>query len=65
MKLFQVLNNVCHSDYSMETLASIKLKFSPEIVFVEAPDYVFEGWGYQDGVFAKPIAPEGWTWSIA
>lgn len=40
------------------------MRFS-SLVFAEAPDYVFEGWGYDasqtgDARFIKPIAPDGW-----
>ena len=30
------------------------------LFFVEAPDNVFEGWGYLDGEFIQPVPPEGW-----
>lgn len=36
--------------------------FPPEVLFVEAPDYVYEGWGYLNGEFIKPTPPEGWLY---
>ena len=32
---------------------------------MEAPDNVFEGWGYLDGEFIKPTPPEGWLYDEA
>ena len=67
MKVFQILGNLCHYDATPihSTLEDTVGKYAPDIVFVEAPDYVFEGWGYDetkegDARFLKPTAPEGW-----
>ncbi len=67
MKIFQVMNGFCHWDATPvhPTLESTVGMYSPDIVFVEAPDFVFEGWGYDaeqegDARFIKPIPPEGW-----
>lgn len=56
MKVFQVENNMCFWDATEQfpTLESTIGKFPPEIVFVEAPDYVHEGWLYIDGKFIRP-----------
>lgn len=69
MKIFQVLGGFCHWDATMEypTLDSTEGLFSSDILFVEAPDYVFEGWGYNpdaegDDRFIKPEPPEGWLY---
>lgn len=69
MKIFQILNGWCHHDCSREfpNIESTIGKFHPSIVFVEAPDYVFEGWAFDetkegDARFAKPEAPEGWVY---
>lgn len=67
MKIFQILNNFCHWDATKQhpTLESAIGIYPPNIIFVEAPDYVFEGWGYDEskdgeGRFVKPTPPEGW-----
>ena len=44
--------------------------FPPTDVFVEAPDYVFEGWGFDplaegDARFIKPEPPKGWLYDDA
>ena len=67
MKIFQIVSNVCYWDATAvhPTLADTVGKYPSDIVFVEAPDYVFEGWGY-DGTkvgydrFIQPTPPEGW-----
>lgn len=68
-KIIQVLNGVCHWDATVQfpTLEATKGRFAPNIVFVEAPDYVFEGWGFDalaegDARFIKPTVPEGWLY---
>lgn len=67
MKIFQILNGFCHYDATPihPTLEDTIGRYAPDIIFVEAPDYVFEGWGYDetkegDARFIKPTAPEGW-----
>lgn len=40
------------------------------MVFVDAPDYVFESWGFDetkegDARFIKPTPPEGWEYDDA
>lgn len=72
MKIFQILDGWCHHDCSRE-FANIEAtvgKFHPSIVFVEAPDYVFEGWAFNadaegDARFIKPEPPEGWLYDDA
>lgn len=49
------------------TFQDTESRFAPDIIFVEAPDYVFEGWGYDetaegDAHFIKPQAPEGFIY---
>lgn len=70
MKIFQIEHHRCHWDATPvhPTIEDTVGVYAPEVVFVEAPDYVFEGWGYdetQDGDerFVKPIAPEGWMYN--
>lgn len=69
MKIFQILDGLCYWDATnrVHTIDEAKFFYSPEILFVEAPDYVFEGWGYDefaegDERFIKPEAPEGWAY---
>lgn len=69
MKVFQILNNICYCDVTRQfpSLKSTIGRFSPEIIFAEAPDYVFPDWGYDpektgDERFIKPTAPEGWIY---
>lgn len=75
MKIFQIFNTngddllFCHYDLTKQfpTLESAASKFDQNIIIVEAPDYVFEGWGYDktkegDARFIKPSVPEGWAY---
>ena len=67
MKIFQILDGICYYDATPvhATLADTIGKYPPDVLFVEAPDYVFEGWGFDetktgDERFIKPTPPEGW-----
>lgn len=69
MKIFQIANNIVHYDmthlYSSVEVARSKYPATTQIV--EAPDYVFEGWGFNpnengDDRFIKPTPPEGWEY---
>lgn len=69
MKVFQILNGFCHWDASnLYTSAEMAAEYyAPDIVFVDAPNYVFEGWAFDeskesDDRFLKPIPPEGWEY---
>lgn len=69
MKVYQIFQGICYWDATRKfpTLESTIGKFTPETLFVEAPDYVFEGWGYDpdktgDARFIKPTPPEGWLY---
>lgn len=64
MKVFQIEANICYWDATRQfpTVESTVGYFPPALQFVEAPDYVFEGWGYVDGEFIKPTPPEGWLY---
>lgn len=64
MKVFQIENNVCYWDATKQFpfLEATVGCFPPAVQFVEAPDYVFEGWGYMDGEFIQPTPPEGWLY---
>lgn len=67
MKLFQIEGNICYWDATRQfpTKESTVGYFPPALEFVEAPDYVFEGWGYVDGKFIKPTPPEGFLYDDA
>ena len=72
MKIGQIENGFVHWDASpvvpdMEWAAN---HYAPNIAFVEAPDYVFEGWAFDedkegDERFIKPVPPEGWLYDDA
>lgn len=69
MKIFQILGDFCHWDASnvISTLEEARERFAPDIIFVEAPDNVREGWGFDaslegDARFIRPVPPEGWEY---
>lgn len=45
MKVFQIEANICYWDatHQFPTVESTIGYFPPDLLFVEAPDYVFEG----------------------
>ena len=69
MKIFQIVSNVCYWDATAvhPTLADTVGKYPSDIIFVEAPDYVFEGWGYDStkvgliGSFSRRLRKDGNT----
>jgi len=69
MKIMQVIDNLCWWDASsvVSSLEEARQKFAPDLVFVEAPDEVREGWGYNPRAkgknrFLKPVAPDGYVY---
>ena len=69
MKIFQIVNNICYYDATPvhPTLESTIDRYPPDVLFVEAPDIVREGWGYDptetgDARFIRPTPPEGWQY---
>ena len=69
MKIFQIVNGFCWWDATstVHTIDEAHEMFPPTDLFVEAPDYVFEGWGYdehaeRDARFIRPEAPEGYLY---
>lgn len=67
MKIFQIVDSLCYYDATPvhPTLADTVGKYPPDVLFVEAPDFVFEGWGYDDTKtgderFVQPTPPDGW-----
>lgn len=67
MKIVQIENGFVHWDASSE-IPSIEWAtehYANNIFFVEAPDYVREGWAFYeelegDARFIRPEAPDGW-----
>ena len=69
MKVFQIENNICYWDATKQfpNVDATIGRFPAALLFVEAPDYVFEGWGYDpdaegEECFLKPTPPEGWLY---
>ncbi len=70
MKVFQIAFGVCYYDATTlySNVASIpEDHYPPNAVFVEAPDYVREGWGYDetaggDAKFIEPTPPKEWLY---
>lgn len=69
MKIFQIVNDICYYDATPvhPTLKSTEGKYPPDVLFVEAPDKVHEGWGYDetqvgDARFIQPTPPAGWQY---
>ena len=69
MKIFLIFSNLCYNDLTEQfpTIEIAKEHFSPNTLLVEAPDYVFEYWGYDatktgNERFIKPTVAEGCTY---
>lgn len=67
MAIFQIVNGKCHWRTPFKSLDETKGKFPPDCIFVDAPDYVNEQWGFDDTEigddrFIKPVPPEGWVY---
>lgn len=69
MKVFQIVNDFCYYDATPvhPNIASVIGKYPPDVLFVEAPDFVFEGWGYDETKegnerFVMPTPPVGWNY---
>ena len=71
MKIFQILNGMCHWECSTcQTLEETGQRYAPDLFFIETPDYVRPGWGYDpdaegDARFIQPPLPEPNTWAGA
>lgn len=66
MKIFQIFNGFCHWHTPFKSLEETK-GFPKDCIFVEAPDYVQEQWGFDetkegDERFIHPEPPEGWAY---
>lgn len=68
MKVFQILNGLCHREYpEYKSAEEARRFFAPTIVFVDAPNWVWEGYGFDgsksgDNRFIRPALSEGWTY---
>jgi hypothetical protein len=66
MQIFQIFAGVAHYKTKYTSLSEILPgTFPPDVLFVEAPDNVREGWGYINGEFVRPTPPEGWLYDDA
>lgn len=66
MQIFQILHGFCHWRTPFKSLEETK-GFPSDCIFVEAPDYVNEQWGFDDTKegderFIRPEPPEGWLY---
>jgi len=70
VKVFDILDNRLHHYYpEYASIEDTIGKFADNIVFVEAPDWCFEGYGFYpegegDARFIKPELPEGWVYDM-
>ena len=67
MKVFQLFNGTIHWETPYKSIEETKGRYPTDVIFVEAPDYVFESWDFDgtkegDARFIKPTAPEGWVY---
>jgi hypothetical protein len=67
VKVFQILHGRCHWQTPFTSLDEVVGRFPPDCLFVEAPDYVNEQWGFDeteigDDRFIKPVPPEGFIY---
>lgn len=71
MKIFQIVNGVCKWQTPYNTVQETYNLYPADLLFVEAPDYVMEGWTYKvyddkgnalvgENRFFKPIPEEGY-----
>lgn len=67
-KLFQILDgHLCDTIRRGKTLTEARKYYAPSVEIVEAPDYVFEVWGYDpskqgDERFTRPVANAGFVY---
>lgn len=73
-KVFEVVDGICINKLPFTSLTTTITTRSSAVLFVQAPDYVFPGWGYRnldddgnpingDDCFIKPVAPEGYFYN--
>ena len=74
-KVFQIINSMCSWQTPYHSIKETVGRYPADVKFVEAPDYVYEGWGYMEEDkegnpitgeerFIQPEAPEGWIYDI-
>lgn len=72
-KVFQIVNGMCYWQTPYSSVDETVGRYPADCIFVEAPDYVNESWGFQDkdaegnpitgdDRFIKPTPPEGWVY---
>ena len=71
MKVVQIFNGQVHCDLSnlYNTAEEGSKHYAPNILLVDAPNYVFPGWGYNSSLegnerFIQPSVPEGFEYDI-
>lgn len=69
MKVFQVMNGRVHWLTPFNSIDETTGRFPPDCIFVEAPDYVNEQWGFDetkigDERFIVPKMPEGYIYDM-
>ena len=69
MKVFQIFKGFCYYDMTRTypNAETAKKHYSPDTLIVDAPDYVFQDWGYDetkegDARFIQPTPPDGWLY---
>lgn len=69
MKVFQIVDGVCYYDATRlyPDAKEAAKHYARNTLWVDAPDYVFEGWGFDKKKagterFIKPIPPVGWAY---
>lgn len=69
MKIFIIFNHQCQNDITSlyKTIDEAKKHYDNKTLIVEAPEYVFENWGYDESKtgnerFIKPTAPKDWLY---
>lgn len=72
MKVFQIVDGFCFYDATRlyPNAGEAARHYSPDTLWVDAPDYVFDGWGYDetaegDARFIQPTPPDGWEYDDA
>jgi len=69
MKVFQIVRGFCHYDATRlyPNAKEAAKHYAPDTLWVDAPDKVHEGWGYDetkkgDKRFIHPEPPDGWAY---
>lgn len=64
-KVFQIIDGECYSEVTelFPAAADTVGWYPDDLLFVDAPDYVFQGWTYRNGKFYEPVAPGGYHYN--